>query len=197
METIHVNFDELTEMASEQNSLGPTTNRLNFPDQSAESLSLNRKELETLFAPLFDDSFACRAPNVSNVSAAPPDDIPIPDTPAPTTTIVAIDAPPIESPTTVEQTASNTETAAEDQPEFEVPTPADYDVNAFFNPFAPIPTILNIAESSTRTLDPSIMHNIYQHHPSTHQWTKDHPLVNIIGNPEAPVMTRQRLHSDG
>ena len=26
---------------------------------------------------------------------------------------------------------------------------------------------------------------------------KDHPLENIIGNPNQPVVTRQRLHSDG
>jgi hypothetical protein len=49
-----------SKMASEQNSLGPETNRLNFPDSSAETLSLSRKELETLFAQLFDDSIKNR-----------------------------------------------------------------------------------------------------------------------------------------
>ena len=43
-ETIHANFDELTYMASEHNSLGPETNRINFPDPSAEPLTLTRKE---------------------------------------------------------------------------------------------------------------------------------------------------------
>lgn len=41
------------------------------------------------------------------------------------------------------------------------------------------------------------MHDAYQHHPSTHRWTKDHTLVQIIGHPDAPIMTRQRLHTDG
>ena len=63
-ETIHANFDELTQMASEQNSLGPDFNRLNFPDSSAETLPLNRKELETLFAPLFDDTIEYRSTEV-------------------------------------------------------------------------------------------------------------------------------------
>ena len=47
-------------MVSEHNSLGPATNRLNFPDSSAEPLSLTRKEVETLFAPLFDDTIENR-----------------------------------------------------------------------------------------------------------------------------------------
>ena len=60
-------------MAFEHNSLGPEINHLNFPDPSAALLSLTRKDLETLFAPLFDDSFDQRAPDVSTSSAAQPD----------------------------------------------------------------------------------------------------------------------------
>jgi transposase InsO family protein len=74
-ETIHANFDELTQMASEQNSLGPEFNRLNFSDFSAEPLPLNRKELETLFTPLFDDTIEYRSTEVSPNSAAQPDNI--------------------------------------------------------------------------------------------------------------------------
>ena len=43
-------------MASKHNSLGPASNRLNFPDSLADPLSLSRKEVETLFAPLYDDT---------------------------------------------------------------------------------------------------------------------------------------------
>ena len=65
-------------MASERNSLGPATNRLKFPDHSAAPLSLNRRDLETLFALLFDDSFDSSAHHVSTVSAAQPDNILLP-----------------------------------------------------------------------------------------------------------------------
>ena len=65
-------------MASEHNSLGPASNRLNFPDSSAEQLSLTRKELETLFAPLFDDSIENRPQEVSPISAAHPENIQVP-----------------------------------------------------------------------------------------------------------------------
>jgi hypothetical protein len=106
-ETIHANFDELTQMASEQNSLGPESNRLNFPDSSAEPLPLNRKELETLFAPLFDDTIELRSSEVSPISAAQPENIQVPDSPQQTTTTVEKDGPPIASPITAEQTAFN------------------------------------------------------------------------------------------
>ena len=86
-------------MASEHHSLGPATNRLKFSVPSAEQLSLNRQQLETLFAPLFDDSLVQSAPDVSTDSAAQPDNSPTVDTPDSTTTPVANDAPPIESPT--------------------------------------------------------------------------------------------------
>ena len=185
-------------MASEHNSLGPATNRLNFPDSSSEPLSLTRKELETLVAPLFDDTFDQIAPDISTSSATQPDNIPIPDTPAPTTTTVDNSAPSIAffNPFT-EQTDSNTDNADEDLNQQQVPEPADYDPNALFNPFALTPNIEDIAESSTRNLDPINMLQFHNPHPSTHQWTKDHSLINIIGHPSAPVMIRQRLHSDG
>nr|GFA43767.1 retrovirus-related Pol polyprotein from transposon TNT 1-94 [Tanacetum cinerariifolium] len=41
------------------------------------------------------------------------------------------------------------------------------------------------------------MHTFYQHHPSEHRWTKDHPLEQVIGNPLQSVKTRRQLESDG
>jgi hypothetical protein len=101
-------------MASEHNSLGPASNRLNFPDSSAEQLSLTRKELKTLFAPLFDYSIENRPQEVSPISAAHPKNSQVPDTPQQTTTTVEKDDPPSESPSTAEQTASNSRQSAED-----------------------------------------------------------------------------------
>ena len=65
-------YAEHVAMASERNSLGPELNRLNFPDASVAPLPLTRQELETLFTPLFDDTFETRAQNVSTDSAAQP-----------------------------------------------------------------------------------------------------------------------------
>nr|GEV38366.1 hypothetical protein [Tanacetum cinerariifolium] len=51
-------------------------------------------------------------------------------------------------------------------------------------------------ETSTHHVDSSNMHTFYQHHPSEHRWTKDHPLEQVIGNPSQSVRTRRQLESD-
>nr|GFB65798.1 integrase, catalytic region, zinc finger, CCHC-type, peptidase aspartic, catalytic [Tanacetum cinerariifolium] len=52
-------------------------------------------------------------------------------------------------------------------------------------------------ETSSRHVDSSNMHTFYQHHPSEHRWTKDHPLEQVIGNPSQSVRTRRQLESNG
>ncbi|GKF79018.1 hypothetical protein Tco_0234586 [Tanacetum coccineum] len=52
------------------------------------------------------------------------------------------------------------------------------------------------ADSSTTSLDPSNMHEFHQVQPSTHIWTKAHPLEQVIGDPTKPVMTQNRLQTD-
>nr|GEU43931.1 retrovirus-related Pol polyprotein from transposon TNT 1-94 [Tanacetum cinerariifolium] len=52
-------------------------------------------------------------------------------------------------------------------------------------------------ETSSRHYDSSNMHIFYQHHPSEHRWTKDHPLEQVNGNPSQSVRTRRQLESDG
>nr|GFB86344.1 Gag-Pol polyprotein [Tanacetum cinerariifolium] len=52
-------------------------------------------------------------------------------------------------------------------------------------------------ETSSHHVDSSNMHTFYQHHPSEHRWTKDHPLEQVIGNPCQSVRTRRQLKSDG
>nr|GEZ21729.1 retrovirus-related Pol polyprotein from transposon TNT 1-94 [Tanacetum cinerariifolium] len=52
-------------------------------------------------------------------------------------------------------------------------------------------------ETSSRHVDSSNMHTFYQHHPSKHRWTKDHPLEQVIGNPSQSVRTKRQLESDG
>ncbi|GJS79356.1 retrovirus-related pol polyprotein from transposon TNT 1-94 [Tanacetum coccineum] len=41
------------------------------------------------------------------------------------------------------------------------------------------------------------MHRFYQPYPYEFQWTKDHPLEQVIGEPSRPVLTRNQLRSDG
>ncbi|GKC47784.1 hypothetical protein Tco_1065506, partial [Tanacetum coccineum] len=64
----------------------------------------------------------------------------------------------------------------------------------FINPFCT--PIREIAESSSRNIDNSNMHTFYQTHDSEYQWTKDHPLEQVCGNPSKPVQTRRQLVTD-
>ncbi|GKD62519.1 reverse transcriptase domain-containing protein, partial [Tanacetum coccineum] len=52
------------------------------------------------------------------------------------------------------------------------------------------------AKSSTTPIDPLNMYEFYQVQPSTHIWTKAHPVEQVIGDPSKPVMTQNRLQTD-
>ncbi|GKC29306.1 retrovirus-related pol polyprotein from transposon TNT 1-94 [Tanacetum coccineum] len=70
----------------------------------------------------------------------------------------------------------------------------DFDGNTIFVPYdAPN---FEQADSSTTTLDPSNMLEFHQVQPSTHIWTKAHPLEQVIGDPSKPVMTQNRLQTE-
>nr|GEZ89326.1 hypothetical protein [Tanacetum cinerariifolium] len=72
------------------------------------------------------------------------------------------------------------------------------DGNTFVNPFAnPSTGVAAVASSSSQNVDPSNMHTFYQPYPHEFQWTKDHPLEQVIGEPSRPVLTRNQLRSDG
>nr|GEY75931.1 hypothetical protein [Tanacetum cinerariifolium] len=70
------------------------------------------------------------------------------------------------------------------------------DDNTFVNPFANSSTSA-ATTSSSPNVDPSNMHTFYQPYPHEFQWTKDHPLEQVIGEPSRPVLTRNQLRSDG
>nr|GFA32549.1 retrovirus-related Pol polyprotein from transposon TNT 1-94 [Tanacetum cinerariifolium] len=70
------------------------------------------------------------------------------------------------------------------------------DGNTFVNPFANSSTSV-AASSSHQNVDPSNMHTFYQPYPHEFQWTKDHPLEQVIREPSRPVLTKNQLRSDG
>nr|GEZ07923.1 hypothetical protein [Tanacetum cinerariifolium] len=72
---------------------------------------------------------------------------------------------------------------------------AVFEGDLFVNPFA-TPSTESVV-SSTHYVDPSNMHTFYQPFPHEYQWTKDHPLEQVIGEPSRPVLTRSQLKTDG
>nr|GEZ14796.1 hypothetical protein [Tanacetum cinerariifolium] len=86
-------------------------------------------------------------------------------------------------------TPSPTASAADNVPN------AMFEGGLFVNPFATPST--EPVVSSTQYVDPSNMHTFYQPYPHNYQWTKDHPSEQVIGEPSRPVLTRNKLKTDG
>ncbi|GJW87906.1 putative ribonuclease H-like domain-containing protein, partial [Tanacetum coccineum] len=191
MKTIHVKFDELTTMASEHDCLEPELQQFNNYNSSAEPMNNPSKEdLDNLFGPMFEEYYEQKSSDTPIYSAAQPTQV---HEDSPSTSSIIVDtheAPPVVT-TSNEQTSPISLTEAN---EFNQENTADFDGNAQFVPYNP-PSHEEI-ESSTTALEPSNVQNFHQVQPSTHIWTKDHPLDQVIGDPSKPVMTRQRLHTD-
>ncbi|GJY73739.1 putative ribonuclease H-like domain-containing protein [Tanacetum coccineum] len=171
IETIHVDFDELTAMASKHSSLGPALHDM--------TPSLNPPPYVDLQAP----EVIAPIPEV----VAPEHAV---STGSPSSTTVDQDAPsPSNSHTTQEtQTPIISHDVEEDNHDIEV---AHMGNDPYFG--IPIPEVTSDQSSSS-----DVIHTIVppDHQVSTHnsKWTKDHPLENIIGDLDRPVSTRLQIH---
>ncbi|GKE58222.1 hypothetical protein Tco_1497407 [Tanacetum coccineum] len=191
METIHVKFNELTAMASKHDCLEPELQRFNNHNSLANPMNTPSKEdLDNLFGLMFEDYFEKASSDTTIYSAVQPTQV---HEDSPSTSSIIIDtheAHPVVT-TSDEQTSPIYLTEAD---EFNQEDTADFDGNAQFVPYNP-PSHEEI-KSSIMALEPSNVQNFHQVQPSTHIWTKDHPLDQVISNLSKPVMTRQWLHTD-
>ncbi|GJU82912.1 putative ribonuclease H-like domain-containing protein [Tanacetum coccineum] len=216
VETIHVNFDELPQMASdhvssdpgpqcsttvlEQDSLSPGPQSPENVPQVADTVTTSN-ELELLYSPMFSELLNGTSHVVSKSSAVRAADNPDKrqqhnTTHTSTTTDVA-DPPPLNIHSTHQTpTQVPTVTAHENIIQAETNTEnAQFDDDEFINIFST--PVQEQGETSSRHVDTSNMHTFYQHHPSAQRWTKDHPLEQVIGNPSESVRTRRQLETDG
>nr|GEY56887.1 hypothetical protein [Tanacetum cinerariifolium] len=174
IETIHVDFDELTTMASEHSSSGPVLHEMthatissgvvpNTPPSTPFVPPL-RYDWDILFQPMFDELLT-----------------PPPNTPSP----------------------SNSQTTPETQSPI-VPNDVEKDNNdldvAHMNNdlFFGIP-ILEVLFDQSLSMDiiHTIMHPDHQISKHNRKWTKDHPLENIIRELVRLVSIRLQLHKQG
>nr|GEV85900.1 Gag-Pol polyprotein [Tanacetum cinerariifolium] len=163
--SIHVNFDELPQMASDQlssdpapecqtmalshDSLSPAIqHQANVPQ--ADRTVTTSNELDLLFSLMFDELLNGSPKVVSKSSVI-----------------------------------NQAETYAENDQVAD-----DEFINIFCTP------VQDQGETSSRHVDSSNMHTLYQRYPSEHRWTKDHPLEQVTGNPSQSVRTRRQLESD-
>ncbi|GJV27114.1 putative ribonuclease H-like domain-containing protein [Tanacetum coccineum] len=216
METMNVTFDELSAMAFEQSSSKPglqsmTSGQissgldLTYAPSTITTQKPTEGELDLLFEAMYDDYIGGQpssAPRTAPDAQAPQ------ALHTPTATTTTADTAP--TPTNSSSQATNCPNSSQDVDELETQqhgqhqpaTIADnvpnamFDENTFVNPFA-TPSTSDAASSSSQYVDPSNMHTFYQPYPHEFQWTKDHPLEQVIGEPSRPVLTRNQLRSDG
>ncbi|GJZ35320.1 retrovirus-related pol polyprotein from transposon TNT 1-94 [Tanacetum coccineum] len=184
VETIHVNFDELPQMASDHVSSDPVT---------------TSNELELLYSPMFSELLNGNSHVVSKSSAVHAADNPDKrqqhnTTHTSTTTDVA-DPPPLNIHST-HQTPTQVPTVKKDAPENIIPAEtntesAQFDDDEFINIFST--PVQEQGETSSCHVDSSNMHTFYQYHPSV-KLDKSSSLENshseILLN---PFRTRRQL----
>nr|GEW46978.1 hypothetical protein [Tanacetum cinerariifolium] len=198
IESMNVSFDEISAMAFEQRSSKPRLNSmtsghissgldLTYAPLTITTQQLSEGELDLLFEAMYDDYIGGQ-PSATTRTVPPVQE---PQTSTTSTTIA--DTAPI--PTNSSSHATNILISSQDVDELNLN--AMVDGNTFFNPFANSSTSAATASSSQQNVDPSNMHTFYQPYPHEFQWTKDHPLEQVIGEPSQPVLTRNQLRSDG
>nr|GFB83351.1 hypothetical protein [Tanacetum cinerariifolium] len=184
VETIHVNFDELPQMASDHVSSdpGPECKRMALEHDSLSPGPQCQENVTQADKTVVSKSSAVSTTDAYNQrqqqNTTPLNNQTTPDP----TCQVPTQAPTVASNENMNQAEMVDEYAQVKNDEF---------INIFCTP------VQDRGETYSRHVDSSNMHTFYQHHPSEHRWTKDHPLEHVIGNPSQSVRTRRQLESDG
>ncbi|GKE96020.1 retrovirus-related pol polyprotein from transposon TNT 1-94 [Tanacetum coccineum] len=212
METMNVTFDELSAMAFEQRSSKPglqgmTSGQislgldLTYAPSTITTQKPTECELDLLFEAMYDGYIggqpsaatrtapAAQAPQVlqtPTASTTAADTAPTPTNSSSQATNIPNTSQDVNELARQQQLVQQQENQAPLQPEAvaeNVPN-AMFDVNTFVNPFAP----------PSFTIYGSSIHCIhFTNIPHAYQWTKDHPLEQVIGEPSRPVLTRNQL----
>nr|GEY85289.1 hypothetical protein [Tanacetum cinerariifolium] len=179
-----VDFDELTAMASEHSSSEPALHEMTPATISSGLVPPSRTDWYLLFQLLFDEL----------LTPLPSVDHPVPKFIAQIAKVVApklVASTSSPSSTTVDQDAPSPNVAYMNNDPFigveESPKPPTFHDD---------PLHESLYEDST-SLGSSL--NIIQIHTtfeSLGRWTKDHPIVNVIGDPSSSVSTRKQLRTD-
>nr|GEZ10181.1 putative ribonuclease H-like domain-containing protein [Tanacetum cinerariifolium] len=177
VETIHVDFDELIAMASEQHSSGPALNEMT-PETISSGL-VRTSSPSTSYVPPSRNDWDLLFQPISRYS-----------TDSPSLTTIDQDAPsPSKTHTTTEiQSSVIPQDVGDDNLDIEV---AHMGNDPLFG--VPIPEVTSAQSSSTVSPQSIVQTN----HPMPHhnsKWTKDHLLNNIIDQLSRPVSTRLQLH---
>ncbi|GKA23306.1 integrase, catalytic region, zinc finger, CCHC-type containing protein [Tanacetum coccineum] len=187
IETIHVNFDELTVMAFKQYSSEPgpqlltpgitSSGLMQNPPSPTPYVPPTKKDLDIFFQPMFDEYFN-PPPSVASHVPEPAD-----STRTPSSTSIDQDAPSLSTCQTPQETQSLVIPFGVEEQFHDIEV-AHLDNDPFFA--VPIQE-LNSKESSSRDVIPTNVHSVNKPPEHLKKWTKDHLSDNFIGNPSRPV----------
>nr|GEV47813.1 retrovirus-related Pol polyprotein from transposon TNT 1-94 [Tanacetum cinerariifolium] len=201
-ESVNVNFDELSEMASKQFSLEPGLYNLNETRKSSnpsvsQVLETSKKDLEDLFHNFYDeyfDSSKIMKSSTTNVETSNAE-IPLHEE--------EVFHESFESFQEESSSSSLNDDVQQSSEEVRVPSSNTQSISNNMIPNVDeASTSHNVFnkrledayfDASTSFHDPSNVHTFYQPYPHEKKWTKDHPLHKIIGDPKSSVRTRGQL----
>nr|GEV24664.1 integrase, catalytic region, zinc finger, CCHC-type, peptidase aspartic, catalytic [Tanacetum cinerariifolium] len=201
-ESVNVNFNEISEMASKQFSLEPGLSNLNETGKSSNQsiskvLETSKKYLEDLFQNFYDEYF-----DSSNIMKS---------------STTNIETSNVEIPSNEEEVfhgssesfqegyslSSLNDDVYQSLEEVAVPSSNTQSVsNNMVSNVDEVSTSHNVFnerledayfDASTSFHDSFSIHTFFQPYPHEKKWTKDHPLHKIIGDPKSSVRTRGQL----
>ncbi|GJS26437.1 retrovirus-related pol polyprotein from transposon TNT 1-94 [Tanacetum coccineum] len=166
--TLKAHYEKLGIM--QQFSIARTPQQNGVVERPEPMHTPSKEDLDNLFGPTFEEYYEQKSSDTPIYSAAQPTQV---HEDSPSTSSIIVDtheAHPVVT-TSDDQTSPIYLTEVD---EFNQEDTAEFDGNAQFVPYNP-PSREEI-KSSTTALVPSNVQNFYQIQPSTHIWTKDHPL---------------------
>ncbi|GJS29549.1 retrovirus-related pol polyprotein from transposon TNT 1-94 [Tanacetum coccineum] len=201
-ESVNVNFDEFSEMASKQFSLEPDLSNLNETGKSSnltvsQVSEISKKDLEDLFYNFYDEYFdsskIMKSPTMnvetSNEEISPSKEEvfhEISESFQEESSSSSLNDDVQQNSEEVMASPTNTQSISNNM------VPNVNEASSSHNVFD---ERLEDAyfDASTSFHDPSNVHTFYQPYPHEKKWTKNHPLHKIIGDPKSSVRTRGQL----
>nr|GEZ65503.1 retrovirus-related Pol polyprotein from transposon TNT 1-94 [Tanacetum cinerariifolium] len=166
-ESVNVNFDEISKIASKQFSLEPGLSNLNKTGKSLNQSVLkvsetSKNDLEDLFQDFYDEYF-----DSSKI---------------------------MKSSTTNVETSINEEVFHEVSESFQgESSSSSMNDDRLHHTICLMNIWMMLTLMQLSVHDPSNVHTFYQPYPHEKKWTKDHPLHKIIGDPKLSVPTKGQI----
>nr|GEZ92863.1 retrotransposon protein, putative, Ty1-copia subclass [Tanacetum cinerariifolium] len=201
-ESVNVNFDEISEMASKQFSLEPDLSNLIETGKSSNQLvsqvsETSKKDLDDLFQKIYDEYFDSSKIMKSSTTNVETFNVEV------SSNEEEVFHESSESFQEESSLSSLNDDVQQSSEEVGVPSSNTQSIsNNMISNVDEASTSHNVFnerledayfDASTSFHDPSNVHTFYQLYPHEKKWTKDHPLHKIIGDLKSSVRTRGQL----